>query len=267
MLKSIIITSILWLSGMCCHANSMINISLPADTTTTDIETCDSDFADNEVTFEIDDTNKFTVCVPDQSVSEEAKNARKKAAAEIAASTATYGVIVNCPGCANPNHRGCDVKFQKLASGIQIEFSHTNEDGEKCYDIIPQSITAKVRCTGCFGSLTIDIEEFINPEEPIENGSFSFDNLAINGDKSMEISLYPNPVITNCSFSFLLNEAAYSDIVVYNKSGQLIMKKELGTLEKGRQTYELSFEKLNSGIYYLGVVTNEKAEFTQVVVE
>tara|TARA_B100000927_G_C16305912_1_gene405405 strand:- start:90 stop:608 length:519 start_codon:yes stop_codon:yes gene_type:complete len=75
----------------------------------------------------------------------------------------------------------------------------------------------------------------------------------------LEVTLYPNPVKNDLNISFNLPFSDNVSLEIYDYSGRLLIKKNLGRLDKGNQLYQLNINELKSGIYVLNIIGDKSS--------
>ena len=74
------------------------------------------------------------------------------------------------------------------------------------------------------------------------------------------LAAYPNPFVTNTSFSLTLEKAASLEIALYNMNGQKIRTIKKGEFNSGLNNFsETTLADLNPGIYFIGVISEGQA--------
>ena len=74
------------------------------------------------------------------------------------------------------------------------------------------------------------------------------------------LAAYPNPFVTNTSFSLTLEKAASLEIALYNMNGQKIRTIRKGEFSSGLNNFsETALADLNPGIYFIGVISEGQA--------
>jgi hypothetical protein len=79
-------------------------------------------------------------------------------------------------------------------------------------------------------------------------------------------SVYPNPFNPTTTISFYLNEAADISLDLYNVRGQLINTIVKGRFNRGQNGILFNDEELNSGIYFINLIINNKRMLSEKVI-
>lgn len=80
------------------------------------------------------------------------------------------------------------------------------------------------------------------------------------------ISIYPNPANQSTSLTINLNEAAQANVSVYDVTGTLVLNAFSGQLKAGLNTLKINLDNLNSGVYFVALVSNNKTQTSKLVV-
>ncbi|MDF1613061.1 T9SS type A sorting domain-containing protein [Stygiobacter electus] len=70
---------------------------------------------------------------------------------------------------------------------------------------------------------------------------------------------YPNPFNATTRINFSLPVSTTVTIKMFNSIGEVVLKKELGYLERGKHFYDLDGSNLPSGVFFYQFITNEKS--------
>ena len=88
------------------------------------------------------------------------------------------------------------------------------------------------------------------------NGDYFYSNIKfikVNTNVA-ELSIYPNPIITNATLNYSINNDEEFELEITNSVGQVVINKKL-TLQKGENTLPFEMEGLNPGNYFLNIHT------------
>ena len=66
-----------------------------------------------------------------------------------------------------------------------------------------------------------------------------------------EFALYPNPAADMVYVNFNLDQLSDVSLKLYGLDGRMILSEELGTMQKGSQSHNLSLDNLDDGLYIL----------------
>ena len=83
---------------------------------------------------------------------------------------------------------------------------------------------------------------------------------------TVEMSIYPNPIVNDATISFSIEEAAQVSYQVYDLSGRMMMNKVLGNFGQGSHKANFNVENLTSGTYIIKVQAGEKTETAKILV-
>jgi hypothetical protein len=67
------------------------------------------------------------------------------------------------------------------------------------------------------------------------------------------VNVYPNPLTSEATISYTLNDMSSVSISVMNALGQRVFNQDLGKLSAGEQTYSLDASTLKNGLYFLNL--------------
>ncbi len=85
-------------------------------------------------------------------------------------------------------------------------------------------------------------------------------------DNTIEMSIYPNPVASEATISFNIEETSQVSYQVYDLSGRMVMNNVLGTYTQGAHTANFNVENLTAGTYIIKVQAGSTANTAKVVV-
>ena len=89
------------------------------------------------------------------------------------------------------------------------------------------------------------------------------ENIAAN---TVEMSIYPNPIVNDATISFSIEESAQVSYQIYDLSGRMMMNKVLGNFGQGSHKANFNVENLTSGTYIIKVQAGEKTETAKILV-
>ena len=102
-----------------------------------------------------------------------------------------------------------------------------------------------------------------NAEANNESGDNNDNLTTVNAD---HLNVYPNPVRNNAQVSVKLDNAASVSYVIYDLSGRVVIKSEVGTYNKGTHTVNINTSNLSNGTYIIRVNAGDKSETTKFLV-
>ncbi|MFK8046135.1 MAG: T9SS type A sorting domain-containing protein, partial [Crocinitomicaceae bacterium] len=79
------------------------------------------------------------------------------------------------------------------------------------------------------------------------------------------ITLYPNPVITDATISFDVREAGKGSVKVFNLSGQLVVNMNDISLNAGNNLITLGLDELSTGTYIVKLTTDSESRTTKFI--
>jgi len=85
-------------------------------------------------------------------------------------------------------------------------------------------------------------------------------------EKSMGVSVYPNPATTSATIVIALNKAALLTNNLYDVSGKLIFSTEAQFLAAGTHQVAINTAQLSAGVYYIQTIGADALETTKLVV-
>ena len=89
------------------------------------------------------------------------------------------------------------------------------------------------------------------------------ENIAAN---TVEMSIYPNPIVNDATISFSIEESAQVSYQIYDLSGRMMMNKVLGNFGQGSHKANFNVENLTAGTYIIRVQAGEKTETAKILV-
>ena len=98
-----------------------------------------------------------------------------------------------------------------------------------------------------------------------ENYKKDFDNVPENQEvNAVNVSMYPNPVVSQATLSFNVEESANVSYQVFDMTGRMVMNQNLGRLLAGEHQVSVNAENLSTGSYILRLsqgVNNASVKF------
>ena len=85
-------------------------------------------------------------------------------------------------------------------------------------------------------------------------------------DNTIEMSIYPNPVASEATISFNIEETSQVSYQVYDLSGRMVMNNVLGTYTQGAHTANFNVESLTAGTYIIKVQAGSTSNTAKVIV-
>lgn len=73
-----------------------------------------------------------------------------------------------------------------------------------------------------------------------------------------EFVIYPNPTNGNTKLMYTLTESSDVSVVVYNTLGSVVFNKDFGTASTGLNTFDLNFEGMDAGMYFVNLTANDR---------
>lgn len=135
-------------------------------------------------------------------------------------------------GDSDWRHESVNLNFYAGQSNVLVRFKGTSDYGNNLY---VDNIN--------FSSFGVGIEENEMPNN---------------------IIVYPNPITTDAVVDFNLFESNNVEIILVNALGQVELKKNLGKMNSGLQTYSMNAKSLSNGLYFLNIKIGDKA-FTKKI--
>ena len=75
----------------------------------------------------------------------------------------------------------------------------------------------------------------------------------------LEVTVYPNPINNNLNIAYNLPFSDNVSLEIYDYSGKLLIKEDLGRQDMGSQLHQLSINELKSGSYLLNIVGDKSS--------
>jgi hypothetical protein len=83
---------------------------------------------------------------------------------------------------------------------------------------------------------------------------------------NVNVSIYPNPVSSQATISFELNEGSNVSYQVFDMTGRMVMNQNMGRLAEGEHTISINAENLSSGSYILRLSQGAKTNAVKFMV-
>ena len=81
---------------------------------------------------------------------------------------------------------------------------------------------------------------------------------------NVELSIYPNPASDFIDINMNLEQESAVEVAVFNSLGQQVLANDFGQMEVGQNNFDLNVNKLQNGIYFLRIRTNEEFVTRQI---
>ena len=91
-------------------------------------------------------------------------------------------------------------------------------------------------------------------------------NINKNVANNIELNIYPNPIVSEATISFNIEESAQVTYQVYDLSGRMVMNNVLGNYAQGSHKANLNVEALSAGTYIIKVQAGNVSNTTKVLV-
>ncbi len=111
-----------------------------------------------------------------------------------------------------------------------------------------------------FGRGLYKCEDFVQEEtESIEeNNSFA--------NSSLEMSIYPNPVVSDATINFNVEETSAVSYQIYDLSGRMVQNATLGNYGQGSHSVNFNVDGLSNGTYIVKVQAGSVSNTTKILV-
>ncbi len=84
--------------------------------------------------------------------------------------------------------------------------------------------------------------------------------------KSLEMSIYPNPIVSEATISFNVEETARVSYQIYDLSGRMVQNATLGTYGQGSHTANFNVNGLSAGTYIVKVQAGTVSNVSKILV-
>ena len=91
-------------------------------------------------------------------------------------------------------------------------------------------------------------------------------NINENVANNIELNIYPNPIVSEATINFNIEESAQVTYQVYDLSGRMVMNNVLGNYAQGSHKANLNVEALSAGTYIIKVQAGNASNTTKVLV-
>ena len=144
-------------------------------------------------------------------------------------------------------------------NGEQVSMSYTISDDKKRITAIPDDNLASE--TMFYLGVSDGLEGYNGT--PVAETSISFKTGWGVGIENIisenNVVFYPNPARDNINVKLNIEEKGNVEIRIYNESGQLVKISDKGKLSEGEHNIGLDLSKLNNGLYFINVSTENKS--------
>ncbi len=110
----------------------------------------------------------------------------------------------------------------------------------------------------------------------MQGGEFSdsadelIENDAVSGIEEISdltaLAIFPNPVAETANISFNLKRSLEVTIEVYNMLGEKVLSENKGTMTDGSQLVTIDFSTINSGVYFIAIVSDGNVTTKKITV-
>ncbi|MBR5146785.1 MAG: T9SS type A sorting domain-containing protein, partial [Bacteroidales bacterium] len=85
-------------------------------------------------------------------------------------------------------------------------------------------------------------------------------------NSSLEMSIYPNPVVSEATINFNVNETAAVSYQIYDLSGRMVQNATLGNYGQGSHSANFNVNGLTAGTYIVKVQAGSVSNTTKILV-
>ncbi len=97
-------------------------------------------------------------------------------------------------------------------------------------------------------------------------GEFSEADFTGGVDLITELTVFPNPMTTNGTISFILNKEAAATIMIYDMTGKVVKAIDAATYIQGANAVNFNVDRLGQGTYFATVESNDSRKVTKFIV-
>ena len=152
-----------------------------------------------------------------------------------------------------------DIKQQLLENHDSRYIYLVDEVGDTTSVSYPSISNNAVVYIATFGRGLYKCEDFVKQEgESIE------ENTSI--AKSLEISIYPNPVVSEATINFSVEEATTVSYQIYDLTGRMVQNATLGNYGQGSHSVNFNVNALSSGAYIVKVQAGAVSNTSKILV-
>lgn len=131
---------------------------------------------------------------------------------------------------------------------------------------------------GSYTVRSIDEDESTYSTIASYDGSYDFEEIENPFESSVVVSVddqselvsefvvYPNPTNSVANIYYSLAEASEVSLVVYNTLGAVVFNQDMGTVPTGMNNFELSFDGMDAGLYFVNLTANDRVVTKKVTV-
>ena len=111
-----------------------------------------------------------------------------------------------------------------------------------------------------FGRGLYKCEDFVqNESESIEENTSLVNN-------TLEMSIYPNPVVNNATINFNVEETSAVSYQIYDLAGRMVQNATLGNYGQGSHTVNFNVNGLSTGTYIIRVQAGTISNTSKILV-
>lgn len=103
-------------------------------------------------------------------------------------------------------------------------------------------------------------------QSAIDNALAATTGISENHNLNMGLSLFPNPAVNYSKVNYTLNKASNVSLDILNLLGEKINSISLGTQSAGKQEYQVSFEAMKEGIYFIKLNAGDASQTAKCIV-
>ena len=157
---------------------------------------------------------------------------------------------------------GLHCNFKLSASGETILLSSTSGG---IIDEVSFGNQSDDISTGRYPNGTGNFVEMLPSFEEENNGPLIIEEEEVIEEAEESMICYPNPFYSSTTIKFNLIEDSYTELKIYNLTGQEIFSLVQGFLNKGDYEYNVDLSKVPKGIYLCSILTNNKAKSIKLI--
>lgn len=146
---------------------------------------------------------------------------------------------------------------------------HLGHDGVAEIDyIFPKTKWAYAMYFGTYGrGIFMDTTYVVDHTNEIVTPDIYLGVPTVNGNSDNSVRFYPNPAVDNATMELNIAKAGNATLVIYDLTGKVVMRQQLGRLAEGVHTSTISCQGLQHGMYLVNVIVGGQKATSKLIVK